>query len=101
MRGVKRPSRQRRSTRFAWPEPRTPATHTSVSTTIFTDAMIAYMQSIGNEKISGVVCPFCAPVQVVSGGFRWRFTLKIPAVFLAFGSHNAEVEGSSPSLTTQ
>ena len=63
MRGVNCPSRQRRSTRFAWPEPRIPATHTSVSTTIFTDTMIAYMQSIGNEKISGVVCPFCAPVR--------------------------------------
>jgi hypothetical protein len=38
---------------------------------------------------------------VVSGGFRWRFTPKIPAVFLAFWPHNAEAEGSSPSLTTK
>ena len=55
MRGVNCPSRQRRSTRFAWPEPRIPATHTSVSTTTFTDAMIAYMQSFGNEKQRGGV----------------------------------------------
>jgi hypothetical protein len=50
MRGRKRPSRQRRNTRFAWPDPRTPATHTSVSTTMFTEQMIAYMQS--NSKLS-------------------------------------------------
>jgi hypothetical protein len=56
---------------------------------------------IGQRENQRCRVPVLCPSQVVSGGFRWRFTPKIPAVFLAFGSHDAEVEGSSPSLTTK
>ena len=40
-------------------------------------------------------------VHHIRGRIRWHFSLKNPALFLALGPHNAEVEGSSPSLTNK
>ena len=44
--------------------------------------------------------PVLCSGEVGLGGLRWHNCLKNPGILLIFGPHNAEVEGSSPSLTT-
>jgi len=62
--------------------------------------MIAYMQSTGKPEKPTHRVPVLCPGEVNFGGFRWQVGPKNPGISLVFGSHNAEVEGSSPSLTT-
>ena len=45
--------------------------------------------------------PVLCPGQVDSGGSRWGLGPKNLDISLVLGPHNAEVEGSSPSLTTK
>ena len=49
---------------------------------------------------SKFVCPFCAPVRSILVGLDGTWGPKNPGISLVLGPHNAEFEGSIPSLTT-